>query len=50
MYGEPDESDFLLDDDAPPTAFRRSAAVRWTALVVVLSFALAFSSSVSPWW
>lgn len=51
MVFEPDDADFDIDDDSPPVyASQRRRAVRWTALVVVLSFVLAFSSSVSPWW
>jgi len=50
MLNHPDDSDFDLDDDAPVFAIRRSRAVRWTAILIVASFAFAGLSSLSHWW
>jgi len=44
-----DESDFDIDDrEVEP--IRRSRTVRWTAILVVASFALAGLSSLFRWW
>lgn len=42
----------LLDrlDDEGPVAIRRSRTVRWTAILVVASFALAGVSSILRWF
>jgi len=44
-----DETDFDIDDrEVAP--IRRSRAVRWTAILIVASFALAGVSSLFSWW
>jgi hypothetical protein len=50
---DPEEYDF---DDYDPLdersvdPIRRSRAVRWTAILIVASFALAGLSSLAHWW
>jgi len=48
MASDPDEFD--LDDDHHFEPIRRSRAVRWTAILVVASFALAGMSSLFHWF
>jgi hypothetical protein len=50
---DPDEFDFDEYDPTDDGSFepiRRSRAIRWTAALVVVSFALAGLSSLSHWW
>ncbi len=50
---DPDEYDFEdYDplDERSVDPIRRSRAVRWTAILIVASFALAGLSSLSNWW
>ncbi len=50
MVREPDDFEFDFDEDSMVEPIRRSRTVRWTAIVVVASFALAGLSSLSHWW
>lgn len=56
MARDPDEfdlDDFDLDDfddDPQYEPIRRSRAVRWTAILIVASFALAGASSLFRWF
>jgi len=44
-----DDLDFV-DSDFDGEPIRRSRAVRWTAILIVASFALAGLSSLVRWW
>lgn len=53
MAIDPDEYDFEEYDPLDERSvepIQRSRAVRWTAILIVASFALAGLSSLSNWW